>query len=248
MQQCLQNAPFCCPHKHASTSKGGQAFHMQTSQSVPGLDNAHSTPLHVSRHVLSRVREADGLKALLIVWLQLGRPFGSKRERHDKSVTITCTLPGGQPSLLGLCGALHWELQDRLALPADPGHQRAHPRGTRLVSACLLLSSSSHWTSLCFALVRPWLLGLARPCNATVRTTWATSWTAWAGNRHCEPQAVCTRIRGSKAKANSLTLSTRCRQPFEESPLWNGHPIGALSPVPTLDRAPPASGQQPLGS
>ncbi|CAE7367416.1 AGL [Symbiodinium natans] len=31
-----------------------------------------------------------------------------------------------------------------------------------------------------------------------------------------------------------------------ESPLWNGHPVGALSPVPTLDRAPPTAQQKHL--
>ena len=38
---------------------GSRSILKKSSVPLQGLDNAHSTPLHVSRHVLSRVREAD---------------------------------------------------------------------------------------------------------------------------------------------------------------------------------------------
>ena len=49
-------------------------------------------------------------------------------------------------------------------------------------------------------------------------------------------------VEGDSHIARSRSLS---RLTFQESPLWNGHPIGALSPVSTLDRAPPAAEQRP---
>ena len=65
----------------------------------------------------------------------------------------------------------------------------------------------------------------------------------WAGRasvRECYSDCVSS-VHGKPG----LYCSGHARLNFQESPLWNGHPVGALSPVPTLDRAPPTAEQRP---